>query len=46
VVHGKFGQGVVVSCVASADDHEVTVAFKDGGVKRLLHSMARLERVA
>ena len=45
MLHAKFGQGVVVSCVPSADDHEVTVAFREGGVKRLLHSMARLERV-
>ena len=46
VRHGKFGEGVVVSCTVSAGDHEVAVAFKDGGVKRLLHSMAGLEKVA
>ena len=44
VQHGTFGQGVVVSCKPVKDDYEVTVAFEDGGgVKRLLHSLAKLE---
>jgi DNA helicase-2/ATP-dependent DNA helicase PcrA len=46
VLHGRFGEGVVVSCKVSGDDHEVTVAFKGGqGVKRLLSSLAGLEKV-
>ena len=46
VLHAKFGEGVVVSCVASGDDQEVTVAFKGGaGIKRLLLSLAPLEKV-
>ncbi len=45
VRHAKFGEGVVVSFQPSGGDHEVTVAFAEGGVKRLLYSMAPLERV-
>ncbi|MBI4233257.1 MAG: ATP-binding domain-containing protein, partial [Chloroflexi bacterium] len=45
VRHAVFGEGVVVSCVASGHDHEVTVAFNSGGVKRLLYSYAPLEKV-
>ena len=45
VRHAKFGEGIVVSCTPSGDDHEVTVAFVGGaGVKRLLLSFAPLER--
>ena len=44
VRHSTFGEGMVVSCVASGHDHEVTVAFTGGvGVKRLLLSYAHLE---
>jgi DNA helicase-2/ATP-dependent DNA helicase PcrA len=47
VTHAMFGEGIVVSCTASGDDHEVTVAFKgDAGVKKLLLSLAPLEKVA
>ncbi len=46
VRHAKFGEGIVVNCVASGADHEATVAFKgDAGVKRLLLSLARLEKL-
>ncbi|MFH1141428.1 MAG: UvrD-helicase domain-containing protein [Chloroflexota bacterium] len=46
VRHAKFGEGIVVNCVASGADHEATVAFKgDAGVKRLLLSLAGLEKV-
>ncbi|MCE2464236.1 MAG: UvrD-helicase domain-containing protein, partial [Dehalococcoidia bacterium] len=46
VQHNTFGEGMVVSCVPSSDDYEVTVAFTEGaGVKRLLLSFARLEKV-
>lgn len=46
VRHPKFGDGIVVSCIASGQDHEVTVAFKgDSGIKRLLLAYAGLEVV-
>ena len=47
VRHPKFGEGMVLSCTPSSDDFTVTVAFKNAevGVKRLLHSMAKLEKV-
>ena len=46
VRHDKFGEGIVVSCIPSGGDFEVTVAFKDGqGVKRLLLSFAPLRRL-
>ena len=44
VSHAAFGEGVVVNCKATKDDYEVTVAFDGSGVKRLLHSLAKLER--
>ncbi|MBI4311831.1 MAG: hypothetical protein HY681_08615, partial [Chloroflexi bacterium] len=45
VTHKQFGEGIVVSCVATGTDHEVTVAFRGGaGVKRLLLSFAPLEK--
>ena len=46
VVHKAFGEGIVMSCEPSGADFELTVAFKDGGgVKRLLLSLAPLEKV-
>jgi DNA helicase-2/ATP-dependent DNA helicase PcrA len=45
VEHAKFGSGTVVSVQARGDDEEVTVAFPDVGVKRLLASYANLQRV-
>ncbi len=46
VRHARFGDGIVVSCVPSGSDHEVTVAFKgSSGIKRLLYGYAGLERV-
>ena len=46
VRHALFGDGIVVSCVPSGHDHEVTVAFKgSSGIKRLLYGFARLEVV-
>ena len=45
VIHKTFGEGIVMGCEPSGADFEVTVAFKDGGgVKRLLLSLARLEK--
>jgi DNA helicase-2/ATP-dependent DNA helicase PcrA len=43
VVHPRFGDGVVVTSKLTRDDEEVTVAFRSGGVKTLLASMANLE---
>ena len=46
VRHAIFGEGIVVSCVPSGQDHEVTVAFKgESGIKRLLLGYAGLEVV-
>ena len=45
VVHPSFGWGIVVSCQPKSGDYEVTVAFVgDSGIKRLLHSFAKLEK--
>jgi DNA helicase-2/ATP-dependent DNA helicase PcrA len=47
VTHAMFGEGIVVSCSPSGDDHEVTIAFKgDAGVKKFLLSLAPLEKLA
>jgi DNA helicase-2/ATP-dependent DNA helicase PcrA len=44
VRHARFGEGIVISCVPSGDDHLVTVAFRgEAGIKKLLLSMAGLE---
>jgi DNA helicase-2/ATP-dependent DNA helicase PcrA len=43
VRHGIFGVGQVVSSRLTRDDEEVTVAFPDRGVKKLLASLAGLE---
>ena len=46
VRHATFGDGIVMSCVPSGNDFEVTVAFKEGsGVKRLLLGFAPLEKL-
>jgi DNA helicase-2/ATP-dependent DNA helicase PcrA len=46
VRHTKFGEGIVVNCLPTGEDQEVTVAFKgDAGLKRLLLSLAPLEKV-
>jgi len=42
VRHPTFGEGMVVSSVARADDEEVTVAFPGGGVKKLMAAFADL----
>jgi DNA helicase-2/ATP-dependent DNA helicase PcrA len=47
VVHARWGEGIVVNCVASGSDQQVTIAFKgDTGIKRLLLSLAPLEKVS
>ncbi|MBI2853292.1 MAG: UvrD-helicase domain-containing protein [Chloroflexi bacterium] len=45
VRHTKFGEGVVVGFSAARGDEEITVAFKDVGMKRLLLAYAHLEKV-
>ncbi|MGD9143707.1 MAG: UvrD-helicase domain-containing protein [Dehalococcoidia bacterium] len=45
VTHAQFGEGVVVSCQPVKHDAEVVVAFDGAGVKRLLLSFARLEKM-
>ena len=45
VRHTQFGDGVVVSCQPVKGDEEVVVAFKGGGIKKLLLSLANLEKL-
>ncbi|MDP2932099.1 MAG: UvrD-helicase domain-containing protein [Chloroflexota bacterium] len=45
VRHPQFGDGVVVSLQPAKDDKEVVAAFNGIGVKKLLLSYARLEKV-
>ena len=44
VSHPKFGEGAVVSVRDLGDDQEVTIAFVGAGVKKLMASLARIER--
>ncbi len=44
VKHATFGQGVVVSVKDKDDDTEVSVAFPNIGVKRMLQSFANLKK--
>jgi DNA helicase II / ATP-dependent DNA helicase PcrA len=43
VRHRTFGEGLVVSSRLTRDDEEVTVAFPDQGVRKLMASLADLE---
>lgn len=45
VRHASFGEGVVVSCQPAKDDAEVVVVFDGVGIKKLLLSYAKLEKV-
>ncbi len=45
VHHKKFGDGIVLSCCLNRGDHDVTIAFKEAGVKKLLLSLAHLEKI-
>ena len=45
VMHPKFGQGIVMSSKLTGVDEEVTIAFTQEGVKRLVASMAKLEKI-
>ena len=45
VHHGKFGPGIVMNCSPTRDDQELTVVFEVAGVKKLLASLAPLQRI-
>jgi len=45
VHHAQFGDGVVVSCQPMDSDAEAVVVFDGSGIKRLLLSLARLEKI-
>jgi len=45
VRHSKFGPGIVMNCLPTRDDQELTVAFEGAGVKKLLASLAPLEKI-
>ena len=46
VRHPTFGEGIVIESRLQRDDEEVSVVFEDAGIKRLLASFARLEKLA
>ena len=46
VSHAKFGKGTVIESRWVGNDEEVTVAFPGEGIKRLVASFARLEKVS
>lgn len=45
VRHRLFGEGIVIESKIMGDDEEVTVAFEAKGIKRLLASFAKLEKL-
>jgi DNA helicase II / ATP-dependent DNA helicase PcrA len=45
VRHAKFGEGIVIESKLTGQDEEVSVAFKEFGIKRLAASFAKLEIV-
>jgi len=45
VSHPLFGEGIVVESKPLGDDEEVSVAFEEMGIKRLLVSFARLKKI-
>jgi DNA helicase-2/ATP-dependent DNA helicase PcrA len=45
VRHSKFGPGIVMNCSPTRDDQELTVVFEEFGVKKLLASLAPLEKI-
>ncbi len=45
VNHSKFGRGIVMNCSPTKDDQELTVVFEGAGVKKLLASLAPLEKI-
>lgn len=45
VHHSKFGPGIVMNCSPTTEDQELTVVFEEVGVKKLLASLAPLEKI-
>ncbi len=45
VRHAKFGEGIVIGSRLTGDDQEIEVNFRGQGVKRLVASLAPLEKV-
>ena len=45
VHHPKFGNGIVMNCLPTRGDQEVTIAFEEAGVKKLLLCFAKLEKI-
>jgi DNA helicase-2/ATP-dependent DNA helicase PcrA len=45
VRHRMFGEGIVIESKVAGADEEVTVAFEEKGIKRLLASFAKLEKL-
>ena len=45
VRHQQFGDGLVISCEPKKGDAELLIAFRGIGMKRLLLSLAKLEKV-
>jgi len=43
--HKSFGEGIVISCSTLESDQEITVAFTTAGIKRLLVSLAPIEKL-
>ena len=46
VTHPIFGTGMVIESKIQGDDEEVTVAFEGRGIKRLLASYAKLDKLS
>jgi len=45
VRHSKFGDGIITDCLPSKGDQVVTVSFEEAGIKKLLLSLAPLEKI-
>ncbi|HEY3413369.1 MAG TPA: UvrD-helicase domain-containing protein [Armatimonadota bacterium] len=45
VKHAKFGTGIVVAAQGEGDEAQVTVAFPDAGIRKLMLAYAKLETV-
>ncbi len=45
VHHSKFGAGIIMSCNPTRDDQEITIVFEQAGVKKLLGSLAPLDKI-
>ncbi|MCS6949416.1 MAG: UvrD-helicase domain-containing protein [bacterium] len=46
VRHRTFGDGVIMKCERQSDDHVLTVVFPQAGIKQLLASIAKLEKLS